>query len=130
MTYLSLKQVIAIHRMVIERSGGDASIRDRGGLESAVAQPRMSGFGQEYYPTLAEKAAALAFSLIKNCKFVDGNKRTGIMAAIVFLALNDHFLYADVDETEPIVLGVVDGSVGRDPLLEWIRSHMVKRSAD
>ncbi len=115
--------------MVIAKSGGEPSIRDRGGLESAVAQPRMSGFGQDYYPTLADKAAALAFSLIKNHAFVDGNKRTGIMSAIVFLARNGFDIRADVDESEAVILGVADGSIGREAFVTWIRVHMVERSA-
>jgi len=77
MQLLTLEQVLILHQRVIEQSGGAEGIRDRGILESALAQPYMSYDGQDLYPTLIEKVAALGFSLINNHPFVDGNKRIG-----------------------------------------------------
>jgi death on curing protein len=77
MRLLTLEQVLKLHQRVIEQSGGSIGIRNQEGLESALAQPRMSYADQELYPTLIEKVAALAFSLINNHPFVDGNKRIG-----------------------------------------------------
>lgn len=77
MRYLGLREVLELHRLLLERTGGLAGVRDLGLLESAVAQPLMSFGGQELYPAVAEKAAALGFSLIKNHPFNDGNKRIG-----------------------------------------------------
>lgn len=74
MRYLTLGEVLGIYRRVMEQSGGMAGIRDLGALESAVAQPRMTFSGEDLYPTLVEKAAALGFSLIQNHPFADGNK--------------------------------------------------------
>ena len=81
MRYLTTLEVIELHRMVIEQSGCAKELRDRGGLESAVAQPAMSFAQQELYPNIVEKASALCF--------VDGNKRVGHLAMETFLALND-----------------------------------------
>ena len=85
MRYLSLNEVLELYRRIIQQSGGLLGIRDLGGLESAVAQPRMTFGNQELYSTVIEKAAALAFSLIQNHPFVDGNKRTGHAAMETFL---------------------------------------------
>jgi prophage maintenance system killer protein len=76
MRYLTLAEVLEIYRRVMEQSGGAIGLLDLGGLESAIAQPRMTFNQEELYPTLVEKAAALGFSLIQNHPFVDGNKRT------------------------------------------------------
>ncbi len=77
MRYLTLNEVLDLHLHLIERYGGSTGIHDLGALESALAQPRMTFGGEELYPTIVEKAAALGFVLIKNHPFVDGNKRTG-----------------------------------------------------
>ncbi len=77
MRHLTLAEVLELHRMVMEQSGGSAGLCDLGALESAIAQPRMSFGGSDLYPSLVEKAAALCFSLVNNHPFVDGNKRVG-----------------------------------------------------
>jgi death on curing protein len=125
--YLTLDEVLELHRLVVARSGGSAGIRDRGGLDSAVAQPRMAFGGQELYPTLEEKAAALGLSLVLNHPFVDGNKRVGHAAMETFLVLNGYELSAPVDEQEQVILRLAAGSLGRDEFVEWVRSHTVAR---
>jgi len=92
MRYLSLQEIISLHSLLIAQSGGSSGLRDRGALESAVAQPEASFDGEELYPDLASKAAALGHSLIQNHPFVDGNKRIGHAAMEVFLLLNRHEL--------------------------------------
>ena len=77
MRFSSLIEVLALHRRIIEQSGGALGVRDFGLLESAIAQPRMTFGGKSLYPSLLEKAAALGFSIIMKHPFVDGNKRTG-----------------------------------------------------
>ena len=90
MRYLELKQVLWLHRRLIETSGGALGVRDMATLESAITQPMMSVGGVDAYPGLIDKAAALCFSLVCNHPFVDGNKRIGHAAAEVFLLLNGH----------------------------------------
>lgn len=75
MRSLTVREIVELHRNLLERYGGAGGIRDVGALQSAVAQPRMTFGGTELYPSSAEKAAALAFSLVTNHPFVDGNKR-------------------------------------------------------
>jgi death-on-curing protein len=128
MRYLSLQEVISLHSLLITQSGGSSGLRDRGALESAVAQPEASFGGQDLYPDLASKAAALAHSLIQNHPFVDGNKRIGQGAMEVFLLLNGHEIDASVDEQEKIIIDVASGKVTRVELSEWISDHMVMRN--
>jgi len=126
MRFLSLDEVLELHEKVLARSGGSAGVRDQNALESAVAQPRMSFGGQDLYPTLAEKAAALSFSLINNHPFVDGNKRIGHAAAEVFLVVNGYEIAADVDEAERVVLSVAAGETSRADWTQWLREHLAK----
>ena len=130
MRYLTLGEVVELHRRVIEVSGGLSGLRDLGGLESAIVQPRMS-FGEgDLYPGLEEKAAALCFSLIQNHPFVDGNKRVGHASMEVFLQLNGYEIQASVDEQEAIILGVASGEVRREDLVLWLKDHLVQVERD
>jgi death-on-curing protein len=124
---ITIEQVLYIHEQVIAAFGGDPTIRDRARVEAAVAQPRMAFGGASLYPTLAKKAAALGFSLIKGHPFLDGNKRTGIMAVLAFLSRNGYGLRSAVDESEQIVLGVASGEVDRDQFADWIRRNMIQK---
>ena len=127
MRYLGLKDVLELHRLLLRASGGLAGVRDLGMLESAVAQPLMTFGGQDLYPTLADKAAALGFSLIKNHPFNDGNKRVGHAALETFLVLNGYEIAADVDEQERVILGVAAGEIDREAFTGWLRAHTVER---
>ena len=128
MRYLSLQEVISLHSNLIAQSGGSSGLRDRGALESAVAQPEASFGGKELYPDLASKAAALGHSLIQNHPFVDGNKRVGHAAMEVFLLLNGYEIDASVDEQETVIIDVASGNVSRIELSEWISKHMVVKN--
>jgi death on curing protein len=85
---LDVEDVLLIHAEQLARYGGSQGIRDRGLLESAVAMPRASAGGEFAHPDLFAMAAAYAFHIAQNQAFVDGNKRTALLAAIVFLDLN------------------------------------------
>ena len=122
--FLTMEEVVELHRLVIGQSGGARGIRDPAGLASAVAQPRMTFDGRELYPTLVEQAAAIGFSLVRNHPFVDGNKRIGHAAMETFLLLNGLELVATVDEQEKVVLGLAEASLKRDAFTEWVRSHI------
>ena len=127
MRYLTLNEVLELHRCIIERSGGSLGIHDLGALQSALAQPRMTFGGVELYPITVEKAAALGFSLIKNHPFVDGNKRTSHAAMEVFLVLNGFEIDASVDEQQKIILQVASGELEREAFTDWPRSHIVEK---
>ena len=127
MRYLTLGEVAALHRRLIAATGGASGIRDLGGLESAIAQPRASFDGNDLYPGVIEKAAALGFSLVMSHPFVDGNKRTGHAAMETFLVLNGYELGAAVDEQERVMLTLAAGELSREDFLDWVRTHAVSR---
>jgi len=127
MRYLTLSEVLEPHRQVMEQTGGMVGVRDLDGLESAIAQPRMTYGGEELYPTLAGKAAALGFSLIMNHPFIDGNKRTGHAAMETFLVLNGFEISASVDEQEAVLLRLAAGELSRKEFTEWLREHIVAK---
>ena len=122
---LDFDELLDLHAGVLETTGGSAGLRDRGLAESALAQPTASFGGSDLYPTLAEKAAALCFSLVCNHPFVDGNNRIGYVAAEAFLLLNGHELSADVDDAEAAILALASGALGREELAAWVRDHVV-----
>jgi death-on-curing protein len=99
-----------------------------GALELALAQPRMTFSGEDLYPTIVDKAAALGFALIRNHPFVDGNKRTGHAAMEVFLFLNGYEIDASVDEQEQMILQLAAGEVQRKTFTEWLRARVVERT--
>ncbi len=123
--YLSIAEVLELHQSVIEHWGGASGIRDLGSLESALAQPRQSVAGQDLYPDLTSKAAALCFSLVLNHPFVDGNKRIGHAAMETFLFVNGSELRASVDEQERIMLDLAAGALSRENFVEWVTQHTV-----
>ena len=123
MRYLTLIEVLELHRRIIEQSGGASGIRDIGLLESAIAQPRMTFGGEDLYPSLLEKSAALGFSIIMNHPFVDGNKRTGHAATETFLVLNELEINASVDEQERVVLAIASGKLEREAFVEWLQRN-------
>ena len=88
MKILSKRQILLLHSALISESGGLDTVRDEGLLDSAINAPLATFSGQDLYPTLLEKASRLCFGLIQNHPFVDGNKRIGVHAMLVYLALN------------------------------------------
>ena len=126
MRYLTLGEVVELHRRVLLQTGGAQGIRDIGLLESAIAQPKATFDGADLHPTLADKAAALGFALVANHAFVDGNKRIGHAAMEVFLSLNGHEFQASVDEQERLMLDVAAGVIDRAALTEWVRERLAK----
>ena len=93
-------------------------------LESALGQPRQTFGGEDLYPSLPSKAAALSFSLIMNHPFIDGNKRVGHAAAEALLMMNGFELAADIDEAEAEILAVAAGQRTREEFQEWIEQHV------
>lgn len=124
--YLSLEQVVRLHEKLIGRFGGADGLRDRGALESAIARPQATFDGEDLYPDLAEKAAAILHSLVMNHPFVDGNKRLGAMASELFLRLNGGELEASDSELEETTLAVARGELAAEELAIWIRQRLTR----
>ena len=123
--FLGLGEVLLIHRDQIGRYGGEGGIRDLGLLESAVALPE-AGFGGRYlHQDLFEMAAAYLFHIVRNHPFVDGNKRTGAVCALVFLELNGVGIDADEDALADMVIAVAEGRAGKDAVADFLRAHAV-----
>lgn len=126
--FLTIREVLWLHTQVIASSGGGAGVRDFGALQSAVAQPRATFGGNLLYTSLVEQAAALAFSLVGNHPFVDGNKRVGHASMEMFLLLNGRQLQATVDEQERVFLDLAAGLLTREELITWLSNACVQTS--
>lgn len=126
MKILTKRQILLLHTALIGQSGGSDGIRDAGLLDSAIHAPFQTFADQELYPSLLEKAARLGFGLICNHPFVDGNKRIGTHAMLVFLDINQISLnYEDKDLIETI-LAVASGTLDYNGLLSWLQCHIEK----
>jgi death on curing protein len=125
--YLSLAQVLDLHRRQIDRFGGAPGLVDRASLESAVNRARMTFAGEDLYPDVAAKAAALMHSLVQNHPFVDGNKRVGAHAMIVFLVVNDVEPRFSPAELTDVTLAVARGELPAESLAIWIRQRSAPR---
>ena len=121
--FLSLSEVLEIHRDQIDRYGGDLGIRDLGLLQSALAMPA-AGFGGRYlHANLFDMAAAYLFHITQNHPFVDGNKRTGAIAALVFLSLNGIEIEASEKSFEKTVMAVAEGKLEKSGVAEYFRKY-------
>ncbi len=122
--YLSIGQVLALHARQVRRYGGSAGVRDRDALESALARPAATFGGEDLYRDIADKAAALMHSLVLNHPFVDGNKRAGAFAAIVFAESNGHEFLATPGELVETTLAVAEGDMAVEALAIWFRQRL------
>lgn len=121
--FLTIEELLVIHRRVILDHGGSLGLRDRGLLESAASVPAAQFGGEYLHQDIAAMAAAYLFHLCKNHPFIDGNKRIAFAAADIFLELNHFQLAASDSELEQLTLGVADGSLSKEQATEFVRSH-------
>lgn len=123
MILLTVDEIIMLHSKLLKATGGLPGLRDRGLLESAAIGID-AGFGDvEQYPTIEEKAARLAYALIANHAFVDGNKRVGVLAMLMTLKLNGVTLRYTQQELIDIGLAAASGQAGYQDILSWINQH-------
>lgn len=120
MKRLSVERIKQIHHLMIEETGGMDGVRDEGLLESAVNAPFQTFDDVPLYKTIEVKAARLGYSLINNHAFIDGNKRTGMMAMLLFLELNGAGKDYTDEEIIRVGLALADGSMDDKALLDWI----------
>lgn len=125
MRRLSKEQILMLHTQLIEETGGSDGVRDYNLLESALETPFQSFDGIELYPTIQAKAARLGYGLIKNHSMVDGNKRIGTHAMLVFLALNGIELSYTQKELYETILDVAASKLGYEDLLAWVLKHQI-----
>ncbi|EFM39664.1 death-on-curing family protein [[Eubacterium] yurii subsp. margaretiae ATCC 43715] len=123
MKYLSKKQILILHEQLIQPSGGIKGIRDDGMLDSSMQTPLQVFNGQELYPSIIQKATRLAFGIIKNYPFIDGNKRISTHAMLIFLELNGIELFYLDDEIITIILDIASSKLSENDLYIWIESY-------
>lgn len=123
MITFSREKVKLLHQLMAEATGGSIGVRDEGLLDSAIEAAFATFDGIEMYPSKEEKAAKLAYSLISNHAFVDGNKRIGVYVMLSFLELNGVHIEAADEDVVALGLGVADGSMSQDDVLMWIKEH-------
>jgi len=126
-SYLGIEQVFALHKFQIARYGGSAGCRDRGGVEAAVGRPQMTFGGEDLYVDDAAKAAALMHSLVMNHPFVDGNKRVGAHAALLYLRANDLELLFTPAELIDLTMATARGEMSAEAIAIWFRQRTRQR---
>ena len=125
MIRLSNSQILLLHNQLISETGGSSGLRDESLLDSALNAPFQTFDGKDVYPSLQQKAARLCFSLVKNHPFIDGNKRIGAHAMLVFLALNSIDLQYSQEEFSDIIIQLAAGEIELTDLLHWILIHQI-----
>ena len=126
MIYLTPQQVLAIHDQMIKRFGGLRGVRDVGLMESAVYRPQATFDKKELYNTVFQKAAALLQSLLKNHPFVDGNKRTALTSAGIFLKINGYRLVNAHKEEVEFAIKVDNQNLSLEEIASWLKKHTKK----
>ncbi|MBR2207773.1 MAG: type II toxin-antitoxin system death-on-curing family toxin [Synergistaceae bacterium] len=125
MKRFSRKQILLLHEKIISISGGSKGVRDENLLLSAIISPYQTFGGKELYPSLIEKAVRLGYNLISNHPFIDGNKRIGVHAFLVYLDIHDVKLEYDDEDLIKLIFQVASGLTSYEELLEWVKRHVV-----
>lgn len=125
MKKLTKNQVMMLHHELMLETGGSDGLRDEGLLDSALNAPFQSFDGTDTFPSVQQKGARLGFGLIRNHAFIDGNKRIGTHAMLIFLSLNGIELDYTQNELSDMVLKVASGDLSFDDMLQWIIKHQV-----
>ena len=120
---LTLEQLLELHALVIHETGGSVGLRDLGRLEAAVAAQTQSVFGEELYPGLTQKAAAIIRGIIGDHPFIDGNKRTAMLAGLTFLKINGLGFNANKGELEDFAVKIATEKLDIAEIAEWLKSH-------
>lgn len=123
MNILSLEQVLEIHALVIEATGGSLGLRDLGRLEAAIATQTQNVFGEELYPDIITKSAALIRGMVADHPFVDGNKRTAMLSGLTLLKINDVVFIAQTGEIEDFVVRIAVERLDVSTIAAWISAH-------
>jgi len=124
--YLTVKQILLIHSMIIDETSGSHGVRDTHVILSVVESPKQAFSGKELYETIFEKAAVYARDIIMNHPFVDGNKRTGMTAASVFLENNGYKLSAQKGEIANFGLRMVEERLEIKTIAKWFEGNSIK----
>jgi death on curing protein len=130
MIFLTIDEIIFIHKRVIERFGGIHGLRDMGLLEAAAARPQATFAGEFLYRDIYGMAAALGHSLLFNHPFIDGNKRTAFASMDLFLQRNMRIIVADDDACEAVIVSVLMHERDDHDLAMWLEAHTGSTAGD
>jgi death-on-curing protein len=125
MKLISLEQLLEIHALVIQETGGTSGLRDLGRLEAALATQTQNVFGEELYSSLVEKAAALTRSIVADHPFVDGNKRTAMLTGLTFLKLNSIIFSAPEGVIEEFAVKTALDKLDVKEIASWLTNYSV-----
>jgi death-on-curing protein len=123
MIILTLEQLLELHTIIIAQTGGSDGLRDLGRLESAIAAQTQNVFGEELYPSLHEKSAALIRGIIADHPFVDGNKRTAMLAGLTFQRVNEFKFQAKKGELENFAVKIAVDKLDVSEVAAWLKAH-------
>ena len=121
--FLSYEQILFIHKNQIKNYGGIYSIRDKNLLKSAIAQPKITFKGKYLHGNIFQMAAAYLFHIVNNHPFIDGNKRTGLVAALIFLEINNIVFKESNEKVEKNVLKIAQGKMDKNEIAIWLKSR-------
>ncbi|MEK7115204.1 MAG: type II toxin-antitoxin system death-on-curing family toxin [Patescibacteria group bacterium] len=125
MNYLTKEQILLIHSLIIDETDGMHGVRDRHIILSLENSPKQSFGGKETYPTPFQKAALYARNIILNHPFIDGNKRTGMTTAIIFLENNDFQISIPQGEIEKFALKIVSEKLDIEDIAAWLEKYCI-----
>lgn len=126
MIFLTVEEIIELHTQMITNYGGLDGIRDMGLLISAIEMPKSMIFGQFLHPSIFDKAAAYLFHIVSNHPFLDGNKRTGTAAMLVFLEMNEANIKFDENQLEELVVKVACSKSSKQEISDFLRGPAIK----
>lgn len=124
MKWIQFDDIVLLHSRIIQTTGGLDGLRDRAGLEAAIAAPLQSFGGQDLFPTTIEKIARLGYGLASNHAFIDGNKRIGALMVQLLLKWNGYNLQLQSGELAKMFISIADGTSSETDLLNWINTHL------
>lgn len=124
MIWVTVDDIILIHSRIIQVTGGIDGLRDRSGLEAALAVPLQTFGGKDLFPSELEKIARLGFGLASNHAFIDGNKRLGAMMTQLLLKWNGYSLSLAEGELSEMFISIAEGKHKAEDLLKWIQAHL------
>ncbi len=120
---MSLEQLLEIHAFVVESTGGSLGLRDLGRLEAAIATQTQNAFGEELYPNLVDKAAALIRGIVADHPFIDGNKRTAMIAGLTLLEINGTRFAAKLGEVEDFAVKIAIKKLDTPSIVAWLHER-------
>lgn len=125
MIWLTLEHLLEIHSLIIDATGGSTGLRDLGRLEAAIATQTQNVFGEELYPSIIDKAAAIIRGIIADHAFVDGNKRTAMLVGLTLVELNKIQIVFEDGEIEDFAVLIATDKIDVPQVSNWLKSHVV-----